>query len=217
MPLVESAMQFSLWGAGTARTLRPIWVAEELGLRYRLHPIAPRSGETKTPEYTRLNPKQKIPFYEDADIKLSETVAICRYLVNRFGAEGALQAAASVTEQAREDEWLSFIYGELDETSLYVMRRHGALASIYGEAPAAMSAAREYVQRQLAVVDSHLEGREYLVHDRFGLADLFLTTCLNWVESYEIPMAGSLQDYRGRMIGRPAYQRALRINSGERE
>ena len=41
-------IQLTLWGAGTARTLRPIWVAEELGLEYRLEPIGPRTGETKT-------------------------------------------------------------------------------------------------------------------------------------------------------------------------
>ena len=64
------------WGAGTARSIRPIWVAEELGLAYQLNPIGPRTGETKTPEYTRLNPKQKIPFCEDGDLKLSESLAI---------------------------------------------------------------------------------------------------------------------------------------------
>ena len=50
-----------LWGAGTARTLRPIWMAEELGLPYELYPIGPRTGETQTEDYTSLNPKQKIP------------------------------------------------------------------------------------------------------------------------------------------------------------
>ena len=36
---------------------------------------------------------------------------------------------------ALEDEWCNFIYGELDETSLYVMRRHHDLKDIYGDAP----------------------------------------------------------------------------------
>ena len=46
MSSTESS-SINIWGAGTARTLRPIWVAEELGLEYELMPIAPRSGETK--------------------------------------------------------------------------------------------------------------------------------------------------------------------------
>ena len=51
-----------IWGAGTTRTFRPIWVAEELGLAYEHLPLGPRTGETQTTEYTRLNPKQKIPY-----------------------------------------------------------------------------------------------------------------------------------------------------------
>ena len=54
-------MNLEFWGAGTARTLRPIWVAEELNLKYLLHPIGPRTGETQTEDYKALNPKQKIP------------------------------------------------------------------------------------------------------------------------------------------------------------
>ena len=205
-------IQLTLWGAGTARTLRPIWVAEELGLNYRLEPIGPRTGETRTEAYTALNPKQKIPFCEVGPVKLSETVAICRYLVARFGDESVLSAPESIEEAAKEDEWLSFIYGELDETSLYVMRRHGALSNIYGEAPAAMASAREYVLRMLEVVETALADQEFLLRDKFTLADLFLTTCLNWVLNYELPLAGSLQTYRDRIILRPAYLRAAEAN-----
>ena len=100
-----------------------------------------------------------------------------------------LSAPQSIEEAAKEDEWLSFIYGELDETSLYVMRRHGALSNIYGEAPAAMASAREYVLRMLKVVETALEDREFLLQDKFSLSDLFLTTCLNWVLNYELPLS----------------------------
>ena len=80
----ERNIQF--WGAGTMRTFRPLWVAEELGLAYELAAIGPRTGETQTQEYTRLNPKQKIPFMQDADFSLSESVAISRYLIARYPA-----------------------------------------------------------------------------------------------------------------------------------
>ena len=205
-------IQITLWGAGTARTLRPIWVAEELGLDYQLEPIGPRTGETKTETYTALNPKQKIPFCEIGAVKLSETVAICRYLVARFGNSPSLSTPRSIEDAAKEDEWLSFIYGELDETSLYVMRRHGALSNIYGEAPAAMASAHEYVLRVLQVVETALNDREFLLQDKFSLADLFLITCLNWVLNYDIPLASSLQAYRDRIILRPAYKRAAEAN-----
>ena len=73
-----------LWGAGTARTLRPIWMAEELEIDYELIPIGPRTGETQTKEFTSLNPKQKIPTMQHKDFNLSESLAICRYLQRNF-------------------------------------------------------------------------------------------------------------------------------------
>jgi glutathione S-transferase len=39
-----------LWGVGTDRTVRAHWALHELGLRYDMRPVLPRSGETKTPE-----------------------------------------------------------------------------------------------------------------------------------------------------------------------
>ena len=201
----------TIWGAHTPRSLRPLWMAEELALDYQHRPIAPRSGETQTPEYTQLNPKQKIPLLVDADITLTESVAICRYLRDRYPAPGVYRPSTDLA-RAKEDEWCCYILGEIDETSLYVMRRHGALSNIYGEAPAAMASAREYVLRMLKVVETALEDREFLLQDKFSLSDLFLTTCLNWVLNYELPLPKSLQVYRNRITLRPAYLRAAEAN-----
>ena len=202
----------TLWGAGTSRTIRPIWVAEELGLNYSLKPIGPRTGETQTESYTRINPKQKIPALQDGNLELSESVAICRYLVNRYGSTSTILSASTHEEQAKQDEWLSFIYGELDETSLYVIRRHEALSSIYGEAPNAIAAAREYFQKQIIIVDDHLRDKQFLVNDKFGVADIFLTTCLDWANRYKIPLSKNTKIYLDRMIGRPGYKAAVLRN-----
>ena len=204
--------QLVFWGAGTARTLRPIWVAEELGLSYSLNPIGPRTGETQTPQYSKLNPKQKVPFCEDGDLKLSESVAICRYLVNRYDSDAKLKVPDSIEAQAKEDEWLSFIFGELDETSLYVMRRHGALAKIYGDAPSAIAAARDYVVRQFKVIELHMKDRRYLLNEKFSLPDIFLITCLNWAEDYGIPLSKELEEYRDNLTQRDAYKKAVERN-----
>ena len=54
-----------LWGVGTSRTVRAHWALAELGLAYETRAIGPRTGETKTAEYTRLNPRQKVPLLQD--------------------------------------------------------------------------------------------------------------------------------------------------------
>ena len=197
------------WGVGTSRTLRPIWVAEELGLSYELKPIGPRTGETQTKEYSKLNPKLKVPFCEDGDLKLSESLAICRYLISAYGANSALMRPQSSEDFAKEDEWLCYLYGELDETSLYVMRRHQGLPDVYGEAPVAVDAARTYAMRHIGVIEDYLKGRSYLLFESFGLADIFLVTCLNWAENYGIPLPVGLTSYRDRIIQRDQYKTAI--------
>ena len=201
-----------IWGAGTTRTFRPVWTAEELNLDYELVPIGPRTGETQTPKFTQLNPKEKIPALVDGTTKLSESVAICRYLIERYGNVSTLLIPDDLATRAREDEWVCYFYGELDETSLYVMRRHGDLKKIYGEAPNALSAARDYAKKHLKVVSDHLEDKEYVVGSRFGLADIILISCLDWAVNYEFELSAPLIRYRERIIQRDAYKAAYTAN-----
>ena len=206
-----SEADITLWGAGTARTLRPIWMAEEMGVAYTLKPIGPRTGETQTPEYTQMTRKQKVPFMQSADVNLSESLAICRYLQASF-APGALQVPADAATRAKEDEWCCYIYGELDETSLYVMRRHYDLTDIYGEAPQAVDGCRAYLQRHFTVIDVHLGARETLLPSGFGLADIMLMSCLDWAVFYGEDLPQHMQAYRKRHAARPAYKKAMAIN-----
>src|ERR1700680_4758455 len=73
-----------LWGVGTMRTFRAHWALHELGLPYESRPILPRSGETKTPEYTALNARQKIPLLVDGDFRIGESAAIVAYLSQNY-------------------------------------------------------------------------------------------------------------------------------------
>ena len=200
-----------LWGSGTARTLRPIWMAEELEMEYELFPIGPRTGETKTEEFTQINPKQKIPALEDSEIKLSESLAICRYLQRNFKSKNIF-LPKNKTDIAKEDEWCNFIYGEIDETSLYVMRRHYDLKDIYGESPIVVEACRKYLIRQLEVVENHLKLNQTVLEGGFGLADIFLISCLDWAVFYEFSLPKNIADYRDRISSRSAYQKAMKIN-----
>ncbi len=205
----------TLWGAHTPRSLRPIWMAEELGVAYRHRPIAPRSGETQTPEFSRLNPRQKIPLLVDGEAVLAESVAICRYLRDSYPAAGVFQPATPI-DKSREDEWCCYILGEIDETSLYVMRRHGDLENIYGGSEVVVEACRAYAGKHLAVTGNLLGDAEYLMPGGFGLADVLLVSCLDWAIAYEVVLPGTLLDYRERIAQRPAYQRAMRANYPER-
>src|SRR5580700_6751994 len=70
----------TLWGVGTSRTMRPHWMLLELGLEYEFHAIGSRTGETKTDEFLRINPRHKIPVLRHGSFTLTESAAIIQYL-----------------------------------------------------------------------------------------------------------------------------------------
>ena len=119
---------------------------------YQKKPIGPRTGETKTAEYTKLNPRQKIPLLQDNELTLGESAAIVAYLARRYGKEENALIPADPILYAKWLEWCFFIVTELDSTSLYVMRRHGTvkgLGHLYGHAPEVVQKAGEYFRNQL--------------------------------------------------------------------
>ena len=206
-----------LWGVGTARTIRAHWALHELALTYERRPILPRSGETKTDEYTRLNPRQKIPLLQDGDFTIAESPAIVAYLSDTYGTSANRLAPTEPRERARWLEWCVYVVTELDATSLYVMRRHGDLKHIYGEAPAAMTCAAEYFATLLRHAEQALgDGRPHLMGERFTGADILLTTCLTWAVSYKLAVGSTCLDYIKRLTARPAYAAALEANQPPR-
>ena len=203
--------KIKLWGSKTARSLRPVWMAEELEIEYELLPIGPRTGETSSEEYTKLNPKQKIPFMEHGDFQLSESLAICRYLQNTFPSNN-LFIPQTPKDLAKEDEWCSFIYGELDETCLYVIRRHHDLSDIYGPAPNVVESCREYLERQFRVIESYIEKKDSVLDQGFGLADIFLMSCLDWAIYHEFKLPKNIAIYKDKISERSAFKKAMEIN-----
>jgi glutathione S-transferase len=200
-------------GVGTSRTLRAHWALHELDLDYECRPILPRSGETKTPEYTRLNSRQKIPLLQDGDFKIAESPAIAAYLSNTYGTPGNALVPSGPREYAAWLEWCFYVATELDATSLYVMRRHGDLKHIYGEAPIVLESAASYFATQLRHAEQALQdGRPFLVGGRLTTADMLLTTCLTWAVDYRVPVTAACLDYMERITSRPAYRAGVAAN-----
>ncbi len=195
--------------------MRPVWVAEELELEYRLYPIGPRTGETQTGEFTTINPKQKIPCMIDHGVQggliLTESLPIARYLISEYG-NPRLSTPGTAAEYAREDEWCCYVLAEIDETSLYIIRRHRDLAHIYGESQVVVDSCFEYLERHLNVVERHLEGREFVLDRGFSLADIMLTTCLTWADNYGATLQPVSSAYVSRITRREGYLRARNIN-----
>ena len=204
-------MTITVWGSGTSRTMRAHWALAELGVAYDTKPIGPRTGETQTADFRVLNAKEKIPVLVDGDLVLTESAAIVTYLGDSYG--GLTPTPGSV-ERARYYEWLSFILMELDAHTLYVMRKHGDLAHLYGEAPSAMAAAKAGFEKQIRWALPRLETTRFLVGEEFSGIDILMTTCLDWAVAYGFELHDAPMRYLATQHQRPAFQAARTANSG---
>jgi glutathione S-transferase len=203
----------TLWGVGTSRTMRPLWMLTELGLDYQLHPIRTRTGEAETAEFLRLNPRHKIPVLRHGSFVLTESAAIVQYLAETFPRPQQIYVPSDAAGRARLNEWCYFIVTELDATSLYVVRRHSGLKQIYGEAPVAVESAKRYFLHNVEAMAPRIGvDTPYLLGDRLSAPDILLMTCLDWALVEGLALPASVMEYRLRLAGRSAYQAAMARN-----
>lgn len=202
-----------LWGIGTARAFRAHWILAEYGLPYFSHRIQSRTGETMTPDYLKLNPRHKIPLLRHGSLLIAESAAIVQYISERFQAPSGFHAPTGPAERAKVFQWCYFVMNELDGHTLYVIWRHVGLSHIYGEAPTAVEAAKIYFREQIEAVEPNFRAApEYLLGAGFSVADILLTSCLDWALGVGIALPPSVMAYRKRVIARPAYAEAQQRN-----
>ena len=203
----------NLWGVGTLRSMRAHWMLAEFGLDYVRRPIQSRTGETYTDAYLALNPRHKIPTLVHGQVVLAESAAIVNYLSRTFAAPEGFFVPDDPGRRGKLDEWCFFIMTELDAHCLYVIRRHGDLSNLYGEAPVAVDAAKIYFAEQIAAGVSPFDGAiDTLMPEGMSVADILMVTTMDYALKCDIAMPERLLDYRARLIERPAYLQALEQN-----
>jgi glutathione S-transferase len=99
----------TLWGMGTVRNLRVHWMLMEMGLDYTFHPVHPRSGETYSDEFLKINPRHKVPVLRHRDVVVTESAAIIGYVSEAFAAPAGIYVPQNAQERAKLNEWCFFI------------------------------------------------------------------------------------------------------------
>jgi glutathione S-transferase len=195
-----------LWHCAGARSLRPLWALEEMGLAYELE-ILKFPPRIFNKEYLEVNSLGTVPFLLDGDTRMTESSAICQYLVDRYG-----QYEFGLRPQDREYgaylNWLHHADATLTFPQTLTMRYY------YLEpTPEKQAVGDDYAKwfiARLRRLDSHLENHEYLVDGRFTVADiavgyaLYLACALHLDERLQ----PQTRAYLERLQARPAFKRA---------
>jgi glutathione S-transferase len=189
------------------RSSRVLWLLEEIGAAYELTEI--RGAERRSDEQLRRHPLGRVPALELGDgTTMFESAAICLQLTDLNPDTGLIGPVGS-SERALAYQWVLFAVSELEAPLFAWIRELGAGAT--------GSSARERFTDAAAAIQSALAGREWLVDDRFGVADVMCASVLGGAHARELlrPWPG-LEAYVERGEARPAYARAAVISDRPR-
>lgn len=149
-----------------------IYLAEK-GLDVPLEPVDLGALAHKSPEYTAINPLQRLPALQfDDGTVLTESIAICRYF-ERLHPEPPLFGVGA-KEAAVIEMWERRIEFHLLGPVSHVFRNsHPAMKAMeVPQVSAWADANRPRVQDFLALLDGELKNRRYVAGDRYTVADI---------------------------------------------
>lgn len=201
-----------LYTAATMNGYKPVIFLEEAGVEYDLTFIDFAKNEQKAPDYLTLNPNGRIPTIVDrsnGDFAVFESGAILWYLAEKYGRFLPDDANA----RSETLQWLMFQMagiGPMMGQAMYFQR----IAAPNGhDEPFSIQRYVNESRRLLEVLNTRLEGREYLVDGQYTIADMAIYP---WARAYpwarvSIEGLDHLRNWFDRLDDRPAIQRALTI------
>ena len=196
-----------LYEFAPTRSIRVRWMLQELEVPFESVTVNLINGEHRRPEFLKINPAGRVPVVVDGDLVLTESIAIVLYLAEKYPDKGFLPS--ELAERAQVYKWLLFTTTELEQP-LWRISHHTALYPEDRRLPGEVVLAREDFTPMAAVLDRHMDGRQFIVGDRVTVADFVMAYTLDWAN--EVKLLENflrLKNYIDRMYARP--HAAMRI------
>jgi len=203
---------------------------EELGVEYDAHPISISKGDQFNSGFVQLNPNSKIPAIRDLDgpegkpIDVFESASIMIYLADKF-------KKFLPTDPRLRTEAMTWIFWQMSAQGPMT----GQFGHFFVYAPDDQIDTRNYgvgrygmeVQRLCSVLDTHLQGKKYVVGEEYTIADMILLPWYNILrtgyqnkygimpnEFLTISQYKNANAWADRLLERPGVQRGLQVLKG---
>jgi len=199
-----------LFHAKGSRSVRIIWLFEELGMDYQLDTVE-RGKPNKA--FGEASIFAKIPAIQDGDITLTESVAIIQYILQKYGG-GGLQPSVDSDDYAMYLQWLNFGESTLIQPIVEILV-NTMFRSEENRHQYSIDSGIQSFKKIVQSLDPLLSQQNYLLGSQFSAADI--------VNGYTLRLANRLQllddsegienvcDYFRRLEAREAYQKAISI------
>jgi glutathione S-transferase len=173
-----------------------IFLAEK-GLTVPMEQVDLGKLDHKKPEYTAVNPLQRVPALEfDDGTILTESIAICRYF-ERLHPEPPL-FGTDAKNAAQVEMWERRIEFHLLAPISHIFRNsHPAMKEMeVPQVPAWAEANKPRVMDFLAILDGNLKDRRFVAGERYSVADITGLVSVDLLKPVKLAVPESLSNLR---------------------
>jgi len=196
----------TLYYATQSRSIRALWMLEEIGQPYRRQRIDIRADDHPRPEFLKASPLGKVPAIADGETTVAESGAVLLYLAERFPEAGLAPPAGDPT-RGRFLQWLFFAAGNIEGAYMERLR---------GLQPEPRSSGWGSFERTIAAIEQAVTPGPWVLGERFSAVDVLLGIDLYYGQEVLkiVPRRPAIDAFLERCRARPALHRAIAIDSG---
>lgn len=207
----------TIYGVYQSRASRNYWMAHELGIPFQSVPVIqarrvadPEAADaplhTRSAAFLAINPNGHIPAIDDDGLVLWESIAINLYLARKHG--GPL-AARSLVEEGQIANWSFWAVNEIEQDAVKIVLTHDTGLQDTPGGRDTLAVSTRLLRRPFEILNRHLGTRNYLVGNRFTVADLNVAEICRYAMT-ETALTGpnpNVVAWYARCHDRPAFQK----------
>lgn len=184
-------------------------VIEELGVPVEKVKLDIQKGETKSPEFLKINPNGVVPCVVHDGAAIWESAALTIYLGETFGVDKGLYPPPG-PRRGEAMKWIVWTNVTLGDAASRVFRNTTDWYPADQKNAAAGEAAQQDVARLLGILDAALGERPFLTGD-YTVADAHVHSICDWLRMMKMDFApfANIAAWSDRCRARPAYQKVM--------
>jgi glutathione S-transferase len=195
--------------------LAPHIILEEIGVPFTLQLVSTDTGQSRTPEFRRINPKGRVPVLATGTRVLTEAPAILFDLALAHPSAGLLPGGPDGLVRALE--WFNWLSGTVHAVAVRQIWRPDQFSSADLTTDPAQRAAivakgHEHLAAAFTLINERRMSRDWAVGPHYSIVDAYLLVFYRWGNRMGLPMRDRYPvwtQHTLRIIDRPAIQRAL--------
>jgi glutathione S-transferase len=194
-----------IFHAPRSRSLRIVWLCEEMGVAYE---TAPGNFREPSPAFLAVNPLKSLPALQDGAVSMIESVAMMIYIISKYG-----PTDLEITrDDPRYAKYLQFLL--FGEAGLAMYGNPLVATKFLAPEDQRDNWTTRYLKstfaKRLGFLETDLGDSRYIAGDRFTAADISVGYSIGMAGfAADIELSPKLKSYHELLKSRPAYQRAV--------